>query len=130
MSIHKNVPVCSARVASVRTRVKHSSRPEIQPEVRQLDRDVRRQALRADLIEQLEIVITHGVGFFSIRHALAERGDHGAHALTRELAGRAQRGPDIFAGHELAHRAAARTSADGIGQPTRRCATRAATSIG
>ena len=58
MSIHTEVAALLGRVAISRSRLRwHSAAIEIEPELRRLDRDLRVEPGRRDLVEHVEVVL-------------------------------------------------------------------------
>ena len=61
---------------------------EIEPELRRLDRDVRVEPGRRDLVEHLEVVLRDLLGFLGVRQVLAEARQDRGDAVLLQLARR------------------------------------------
>ena len=84
-------PEHRARLIGPRGELQHvlhaAFRARVQPEMRQLDRDVRRQLAALNLFVHAEVMIAYLGGFGAVRDLLTELGEDRAESRLRELAG-------------------------------------------
>src|SRR5207247_11324252 len=82
----------------------------LETQVRQLDRNVRRQLAPLNLFEHSEVMIADRGCFRAVRDLLAQLAEDSAEAGLRELARRLERSVGCLAGHEALHCALAETA--------------------
>ena len=78
--------------------------PELEPEVRGLDRDLGIEAPVRDLAEQGAVLVHPGARLGLVGEVLAEHGEHAADPLLLERFGGGERRRRVLAGHEATHR--------------------------
>ena len=91
---------------------------DVEPEVRELHRDVRGQRTLVDLVEHLEVMVADRGRLGGVLHLLAELREHGSEPVAGERARSAEGIGERLPGHELAHRAVRESAlAELLGQP-------------
>jgi hypothetical protein len=79
---------------------------DLQAQVGELHRDVGGEEPLAQLVEHADVVVVDRLGFGAAPHLLAQLGEHRAESGGRQLPAGPERGDEILARHEAAHRAA------------------------